>query len=123
MTLTKEEAIRRHRLMWNWIAQMSIQEQRCVSKPEAFKHFGWEDARSDCWCCEFADTQTMRGCSRYSEMCQHCPIMWPDLVCSNGFDFLYDKVVDFSWDKLDENNYVKMAKYAYKIADLPERKE
>lgn len=121
MTLTKEEAIRRHRLMWNWIAQMSIQEQRCVTKAEAFKHFGWENAKSNCWCCEFADNQAMRRLSRYFAICQHCPIIWPDLdlVCSNGYDFLYDKVVD----AFDEDNYVKAAKIAYQIAELPERKE
>lgn len=37
LNLTKEEVIRRHRILWNWIAQTSIQEQRCVDKSEAFE--------------------------------------------------------------------------------------
>lgn len=119
MTLTKEETIRRHRLLWNWIAQMSIQEQRCVTKEEAFEHFGWENVRNNCWCCAFAEDQTAKECLNYFEMCHRCPIMWPNLVCSDGYDFLYDKVSD----AFDENNYVKVAKIAYQIAELPERKE
>lgn len=50
--LTKAEAIRRHRLMWNWIAQTSIQEQQCVGKDEAIEHFGWPDIPAGCWCCD-----------------------------------------------------------------------
>lgn len=119
MTLTKEEAIRRHRLMWNWIAQTSIQEQRCVSKQEAFKHFRWEYVLSYCWCCAFADNQTKQDHTRYCGMCKYCPIVWPYFACSDGFELLYDEFVDAS----NENSYVKTAKIAYQIAELPERKD
>lgn len=117
MTLTKAEAIRRHRLLWNWIAQTSIQEQRCVSKPEAFKHFGWEYAHAHCWCCEYV----VRLFGYWD--CSHCPILWPDYSCAScksDFDlFLFDR---FSY-AFSEDNYIEVAKIAYKIAELPERKE
>lgn len=114
MTLTKKEAIRRHRLMWNWIAQTSIQEQRCVTKEEAFKHFGWENIRNTnfCWCCAYAMMKLKMGCSR-------CPIKWPDKYCTNLYDLLYDKFIRAS--KYD--HYIKSAEIAYQIAELPERKD
>lgn len=36
MKLTKEEAIERHRLMWNWIAEETLHKQKCFDKLDAF---------------------------------------------------------------------------------------
>ena len=41
MILTKEEAIRRHRMMWEWIGYETLKRKECVDKRDAFKHFGW----------------------------------------------------------------------------------
>ena len=121
MTITKKEAIRRHRLMWNWIAQTSIQEQRCVSKFEAFKHFEWSlDTKSWCWCCEYS---LMDGFFN-AVHCTLCPIQWGkdafgrQIVCLD-FNSLF-----IDWTIADQrNDYIKFAKYAYQIAELPERKD
>lgn len=37
--LTREEAIRRHRLMWNWIANEAERTHKPVTKMDAFDHF------------------------------------------------------------------------------------
>ena len=107
--LTKEEAIRRHRLMWNWIAQASIQEQRCVQKVEALRHFEWnENIQSDCWCCEYA-----------YDRCKFCPIKWPGFigVCFSPFSPFSDWRGSVLYD-----DYIEAAKYAYQIAELPEKR-
>ena len=112
--LTKAEAIRRHRLMWNWIAQTSIQEQRCVKKEEAFKHFNWpSDIKSNCWCCEYDSIHSIGICS-------DCPIQWSDIYPSRCFAFrspyrMYNRA-------FAKDNYIMAAKYAYIIAELSENR-
>lgn len=111
--LTKAEAIRNHRLMWNWIAQTSIQEQRCVSKEEAFTHFGWGMAYCNCWCCEYARMSLMSSCSI-------CPIIWGSRyseICIGA-----ESEYSFWLRAYKSGIYTTAAKYAYMIAELPERK-
>lgn len=119
--LTKEEAIRRHRLMWNWIAQTSIQEQRCAEKYEAFKHFGWNWNRvsNGCWCCDYAEREKLETENKHSvKKCSFCPVEWPGGYCSNGWDYLFDKFTDAIFN----NDYIEAAKIAYQIAELPEKR-
>lgn len=136
MTLTKEEAIRKHRLMWNWIAQTSIQEQRCVSKREALEHFGWNPVKlfADCWCCTYAE-ENYKNQLYYrrkfhlldshldSHFCDFCPVQWPNPegCCSALYiqNFLFDQYAKAN--KIDD--WVTVAKIAYQIAELPERKD
>lgn len=68
MTLTKEEAIRRHRMMWERIADETLKAKRCIGKEEVFDHFGWNIDEVDCacWCCEYTGIT-----------CTKCPIKWP----------------------------------------------
>lgn len=112
--LTKAEAIRRHRLMWNWIAQTSIQEQQCVGKDEAFEHFGWPDIRAGCWCCEYIYVESGIYC------CIKCPVVWDGVYTA----WCCDCDSEFSkWTKaVKKQNYVLAAKYAYMVAGLPERR-
>ena len=121
--LTKKEAIRRHRLMWNWIAQTSIQEQRCVSKREAFKHFFWRrKIQSDCWCCEysFCEARILEyGSARIVHPCDRCPINWNPAMTCYAISGLYSQFCD----AYDANDYIKAAKIAYQIAELPERND
>lgn len=66
--LTKEEAIRRHRLMWNYIADESARIRTRIGKEDALIHFGWDqNIRSKCWCCEYASRN-------YNTLCDHCPL-------------------------------------------------
>ena len=50
--LTREEAIRRHRLMWNWLADETEKIGELITKKDAFKHFGWDRSKvlASCWC-------------------------------------------------------------------------
>lgn len=103
--LTKAQAIANHRTMWNWIAQTSIQKQRCVEKYEAFAHFGWGPVKCLCWCCEYGD--------RINElnMCLRCPITH----CLPYFE---------PWrGACDDNDYIAAARYAYQLAELHENPE
>lgn len=122
-SLTKEEAIRKHRLMWNWIAQTSIQEQRCVSKGEAFKHFFWRrKIQSDCWCCEYSFYKTKileYKSGHIMHPCDRCPVNWNPTMTCYATDGLYSEFLDASY----ANNYLKAAKIAYQIAELPEQKD
>lgn len=101
--LSKAETLYRHRVMWNWIAQTSIQEQRCVQKTEAFDHFGWEPVKCFCWCCEYA-ARINGG----TNTCLRCPITY----CQPYFG---------CWSKAcEDNDYIADARYAYQLAELPE---
>lgn len=56
--LTKEEAIKKHREMWNWIADETERTNCCTSK---FMYFESKNISSKeipyhyCYCCEYAD--------------------------------------------------------------------
>lgn len=103
--LTKEEAIKRHRMLWNWIADETLRQKRFVTKWEAFAHFGWPDILNHCWCCEYSGA----GCNL-------CLVDWgTGYGCEiNGSPYLL-------WH--NSRSYEDTAKYAREIANLPERRE
>lgn len=111
MQLTKEEAIRRHRMMWNWIAEETLKRKMAVGKPDAFKHFKWNLCRyGGNWCCEYVVSNNKK--------CSECPLVWPDNKCSG------DKISPYTkWCCEYDYNYELCAKYAKQIAELPERKD
>lgn len=112
--LTKEEAIKRHRMMWNWIAYETLRQERFVTKQEALEHFGWDGTkmRSRCWCCTYAHE---------NGSCENCPIQWPGVRCTSSVEVegLYDKWCDMRW----RFDHKKAADLAYQIANLPERED
>lgn len=111
--LAKKEAIRRHRLMWNWIADETEKRGRCVTKEEAFKHFCWRMASMDCWCCEYDSCHISDCCG------VNCIIVWPGTSCAIGpydGDGLYTR-----WCNTREPS--ESAALARQIAELPEREE
>lgn len=116
---TKKEAIRRHRLMWNWIAQTSIQEQRCVLKIEAFEHFGWDISTPClCWCCAYTIFNNIRD----TIDCDFCPVVWGENELGQKIGCLYRTSVFQSYESAkNREDYIEAAKYAYEIAELPER--
>lgn len=103
--LTKEEAIKRHRMLWNWIADETLRQKRFVTKREAFAHFGWPDILNHCWCCEYAAVS-----------CRFCPINW-----GTGYECQSNGSLFRLW--VTSRSYEDTAKYAREIANLPERKE
>lgn len=109
--MSKKEAVYWHRKMWNWIAQTSIQEERCVSKNEALEHFGFHyKPMAHCFCCEYAYRSIERGCDK-------CPIVWENVWCGARSSFWKWKAAFY------DQNYIFAAKWAYIIAELPERKD
>lgn len=102
-SLSKAETLYRHRVMWNWIAQTSIQEQRCVQKTEAFIHFGWRPVKCFCWCCEY-DTRIGWGINT----CLQCPI-----TCCQPYFWRWCYACKY-------NDYIAAARHAYQLAELPE---
>lgn len=109
MQLTKEEAIRRHRMMWNWIADESIRQKRRVERREAFEHFGWGVTKTDFWCCEYVAANNKK--------CSDCPIAWPKGArCA-----INDNTPYIKW--CFSLGYNDCAKYAKQIEELPERED
>lgn len=130
MALTKEEAIRRHRMMWEWIGNETLRRRKRVERFEAFYHFGWKmpdySERSilidpNCWACRYAKGN-----------CYRCPIKWPGLgnrfsSCSrmeiDALEWQYSDGLFIRWMKAkDKNDWRTAAYYALYISMLPERK-
>lgn len=130
--LTKGEAIRRHQLMWNYIADESARTRTRIGKGDALIHFGWEETPINlCWCCEYVSLN-------HNASCDHCPLDFAKgnangvKHCSTGYvdangtrqDGLYTKWFLIRWldncnsDQLDE--YIDLAK---RIANLPEKED
>lgn len=101
--MTRNQAIRRHRILWRWLAE----------NPEASKSQwpGWElnggkyeETDADCFLCEFA------------QRCGDCPLEWPGGRClSPGSPFV----------KRDKRGTTKKerANLAKQIAELPIRRK
>lgn len=116
MKLTKEEAIRRHRMLWNWIADETEKQNRCVEKVEAFEHFGWGYAPFHCWCCAY-DAQ-LHGA------CDCCPVIWPptDEEDEGNNNIRCGASIFWLWcESLRFNDVPNATKWAREIANLPER--
>lgn len=147
--LIREEAIRRHRLMWNWMAD-EREKGNPVTKKDAFKHFGWNiyDAVSLCWCCEYAKNLWQKDeTDEEKHFCDFCPLDWSggeniiratctcidipsNLVIEGSLPVsmpgLYDLWVEYS--NLIQNDCYKpdvgkTVTIARTIANLPEKKE
>lgn len=136
--LTKEEAIRRHRLMWNWMADETEKTEKFINKHDAFKHFGWNlyDAMSSCWCCTYAKNLWLKDkINKEKYFCDFCPLDW-----SNGRKEIAKAAcrvittcAGFSHPGLYEEWYVatvnqevtpaEASRLARIIANLPEKKE
>ena len=111
MLLTKEQAVKEHRKMWNWIADKTLERRGKVTKEDYFR----EEYQNkicicnDCWCCEY-DKQN----------CEECPIQGDranKTYCRNLSSPYYELF------KTENDDYEMAAELARKIANLPERKD
>lgn len=120
--LSKRQAIKKHRTMWNKVAEV-ISEHRSYNsiaryKEEALKRLGWTEdyPLHQCYCCEYDDIQLTKPRLRFQERCDHCPVVWRDGKCAN-YDSEYGELklilerVRPDWDKAHE--------IALQIANLP----
>lgn len=136
MNISKDEAIRKHREMWSWIAEQYENELDGLDVPVNHlkakfvkEHYPNDNPLSDCYCCEYAGEilNPKRGGAKYN--CRRCPLVWPSTCCElmclrkNGSTDsygLYGQIICQSRPYIA--NYKKAAIIAREIANLPERK-
>lgn len=117
--LTKEEAVKRHRELWNKIAELiktnGLEEydyEVIKIKVSALRILGYNpyDIDECCWCCKYNNEHRFLGC-------KGCPIKWSTGQCSESeFGEFFDAVEDEENEQLSYN-------IAIKIANLPERED
>lgn len=111
MKITKKEAIKNHRKMWNWIANR-LELGEYVDKKDYFKRHGIITRPSClCYACEYSDQ------FRDKMPCEKCPIDWgktedgKSRSCTNNHSLYLQYIV--------EGDLKKRAKLARQIARLP----
>ena len=133
MQLTKEQAIKEHRKMWNWIADQYKNgcikyiyevEQRYIDE---CTNYSSDEIESDSFCCEYSNQNDV------SDSCDSCPLAWGNVAgyayCLESYEInedgdgrgLYAKIADETWDS-SEIDFDKVYKLCKQIANLPERK-
>lgn len=142
MKISKKEAIRKHRMMWNWIAdQYQYGSTKSVLElKQEFTRVNDPGVKipSDCYCCMYAGERgdlfrfISGNQSRYN--CKRCPLEWPtskdtkELMCyelthTNEYGLgLYSYVAVHTPILPGCGDPHKVATVARKIANLPERK-
>lgn len=131
--ITKDEAIKRHREMWTWIAEQlesdRLEKNISFLKEEYCKKNNMLSLTNHCFCCEYSMQLT------FANHCKHCPLIWgtekdtKGYYCENGLD-----PTDYEIKSMDDTGlwmiasyyahkfeFKTAAKYARKIANLPER--
>lgn len=130
---TKDQAIAEHRKMWRWIYDETIKQKRPVGKKEYLEKNNIFGLYSDCFLCEYSVLEKIMN-GRVSHHCDYCPLDW-DSKAKNGFkcvkkeDFTTlspEKTINgyyYRWEEASrKGDYKSAAKYAYKIANLKEKK-
>lgn len=110
--LTKKEAVRKHRAMWNWIADYieKKKEGKCIPELK-FMYLEEQDETPSCscYCCEYNNQLV-------DDDCEFCPVIWGS---NSG---CYDEKSPYK-RCLYEMDWQKQADLARQIADLPERED
>jgi hypothetical protein len=99
--MTKEQAMKEHRKLWEWIAFKTLREERKVRKHEYFQEKGLKRITNDCFVCEYT---VVDGCI----YCSDCPVDWNGRFCST---YLYT-----NWS--NEQDWKKCAEIALQISKL-----
>lgn len=116
--MTKRQAIRHHRRMWNWIANESEKTGIFKGKQDYFNKFGG-NIRHNCYLCHYAYQKPFS-----KSMCENCPLYWKSnckehMCCDLNYPDdrvgLYRQFEDFEGTL---SNYVRLAR---KIASLPKK--
>ena len=117
--LTKEEAVRLHRELWNKIAEL-IKENGIEKydynidkiKKSALEELGYDPKNiyEYCWCCEYNNEHGGYRCKR-------CPVEWDNIICSES------EFGEFWYAVEDEESEELAYNIAIKIANLPERED
>lgn len=145
----KDFAVLQHRKMWIWIAQQYAKGRKTYVvdlKREYIKEYCFNvNVQNNCFCCEYSAGK------EYSLQCLKCPILWTNGFCWGAYSSEYKLIANKSRilcvNPMPEDiegfikspyfktkrQYIlakeamkqrrKCAKLAYKISQLPERKE
>lgn len=121
--LSKEEAVRRHRELWNKIAELCtggfyISEIKTM----ALNALGYHDYRdyptNRCWACEYAIYNAIYLHRTNEGVCCFCPIKWKTERCHDeGGEY------NMCTRYIQDGNYEKAAEMARVIANLPEKED
>lgn len=124
--MLREEAIKKHRAMWNWIAEQIVNEERTMNI--ATLKNTYVDMQGDilklytcnnCYLCGYTHVN-----------CIECPLLWPshaiNYQCEYGYVLsnrdndigLYSRCLNL----YSSGEWKLQAQLAYEIANLPERK-
>lgn len=120
LPLTKQEAVRRHRELWNKIAEIIKRDGIVIYdgylyscpcsvgiKEQAAKELNYDTYIVNyCWLCEYK--------RQHKLTCYECPIRWSNLFCSDS------EYHDFS-RTLERGDEERAYALAIEIANLPER--
>ena len=118
--MLREEAIKKHRAMWNWIAQEIVNHEHTMNIATLKSIFieRQDDDRqkmymhNNCYLCNYTDVN-----------CNECPLLWPsdacDYLCEYGYfgEGLYSRCLNL----MNSGKWKLQAELAYEIANLPER--
>lgn len=106
--LTREQAIKNFRKMWNWIADETEKRQTIVQREDYFKENNIVEIPTlYCYVCAV----TYLGC-------WNCPIKWSNrgLVCTDSYSEFREWLAAIS-----DDDYRRASKMARKISELKER--
>lgn len=119
--LTKVQAIKKHRHMWNWIADETERTGTIIVKDDYFIAMGitysYDIPAYDCYCCEY-DKQQNGG--EFVGRCKYCPLDWDSkcgrFMCCDKERVGDDKGLFARWK--NALNIEESVKLARKIANL-----
>ena len=123
--MLREEAIKKHRAMWKWIAEQIENEKHTMNI--AILKVNFIEQQGD-------DTLDMKLyencylCCYTAAECKNCPLLWPSesdsLMCIYGYKSAngYSKgLFNKCYNLCDENDWQLQAKLCRKIANLPQK--
>lgn len=135
--ISKEEAIKNHRAMWNWIADQyekgSNRHVRFLKREYIYTRNPNRDVRvklyASCYCCYYAGINNIVGAGNmYMFNCDQCPVVWPSYaeegMCCEGTSRtigLYKFIEECTafYKGIDEVRDI-LVKLCRLVADLPE---
>ena len=135
--ISKEEAIKNHRAMWNWIAdqyekgsnkRVQILKREYIDTMEPNRNERIK-LHASCYCCYYAGINKFAGAgNKYRFNCDQCPVVWPSYakegMCCEGtsratglYEFIEECTVFCKGVDEVRNILVKLCRL---VADLPE---
>lgn len=127
MGISKSEAIKKHRELWNTVADMihdGVELSHSLDyKEKALKKLGYGDHPIHaCYLCQY-DRQVMK--EKYTERCHNCPIKWTGKQCESNSSFRScSEYIEFRTciEYYSTRDLEKAEEWARKIANLPVRR-